>query len=143
MRVSGFLLGGLLVALLFNGSCKNKDTTPCTYPDLVTVNSECYSGNGLQLTAGNYGDKPLSFEWSIIALKDSSTVLGWTPKDEKIRMIASNNFVIPDSLATNYQRLIVTVASNCGGLLKYSAHYGFIKKKSTASNCTTWVVQNQ
>ncbi len=143
MRLSLSLLASLLAAFVVSGGCKNNDTEPCTLPNQVTVDSQCYAGNGLKFTAGDYGDKPLSFTWNIYALKDSSTILGWTPKDEKIKMIASNEFVVPDSLVTNYQRLIVTVASNCGGLLKNSAYYGFIKKKTTANNCTTWVSQKQ
>ena len=143
MRISWFLLAGLLVVSLFNESCKNEDSEPCSYPHLVTVNSECYSGNGLQLTAGDYGDKPLSFEWNIYALKDTSQLLGWTPKDEKLRMIASTSFVVPDSLVANYQRLIVNVAANCGGQLKQSIYYSFIKRKSVSTNCVTWVAQNQ
>ncbi|SFE87086.1 hypothetical protein [Spirosoma endophyticum] len=143
MRISLSLLASLLVVFTAGEGCKNSDTEPCTFAHQVTVDSQCYAGDGLKFTAGDYGDKPLSFEWSIYALKDSSTISGWTPKDEKIRMIASNSFVVPDSLVTNYQRLIVTVGSNCGGLLKYSAHYGFIKKKATTSNCTIWVSQIQ
>lgn len=143
MRFPLSLLASLLLAFAVGEGCRNSGAEPCTFPHQVTVDSQCYAGNGLKFTAADYGGKPLSFEWRIYALKDSSTILGWTPRDEKIRMIASNNFVVPDSLVTNYQRLIITVASNCGGLLKNSAHYGFIKKKATANNCITWVSQKQ
>lgn len=143
MKPSLSILASFFIAFTVSEGCKNSDTEPCTLPHQVSIDSQCYAGNGLKLTAGDYGDKPLSFTWDIYALKDSSTILGWTSKDEKIKMIASNEFVVPDSLVTNYRRLIVTVASNCGGLLKNSAYYGFIKTKTTANNCVTWVPQKQ
>ncbi|MBD2699387.1 hypothetical protein IC229_01975 [Spirosoma sp. BT702] len=133
-------LGCLILASLV--SCKQEKTTPCKAPQRVTVDSECYAGNGLKFTASDYGDTPLSFEWNVVALKDTSRVNGWTPKDEKIRMIASNTFVVPDSLVTNYQRLIVEVAANCQGQLKHSTYYAFVKKRSAATNCVTWASQN-
>ena len=129
------LLAGLWLATSCN---KKNDTSPCKAPGLVTVDTACYSGNGLLLTASDYGDSPLSFEWDIYALKDTSGTVGWSPKDEKIRMIASNTFMVPDSLVTNYSKLIVNVATNCQGILYHSITYGFVKHKSTATNCTTW-----
>lgn len=143
MKPSSSILAGLFIAFTISEGCKNNDAKPCTLPNRVSVDSQCYAGNGLKLTAEDYGDNPLSFTWDIYALKDSSIILGWTSKDEKIKMIASNEFVVPDSLVTNYQRLVVTVASNCGGLLKNSAYYSFIKKKTTANNCVAWVAQKQ
>ncbi|GAB4036927.1 hypothetical protein [Spirosoma gilvum] len=143
MKTPKILIVSVVTALISNGSCTDQNSSPCGQPQQVTVDSECYTGNGLRLTASNYGDSPLSFTWEIYALKDTSRIMGWTPKDEKIKMIAANTFVVPDSLATNYQRLIVNVAANCGGQLKYSTYYAFNKKISTSNNCTTWVNQNQ
>ncbi|WP_420151216.1 hypothetical protein [Spirosoma sp.] len=142
MKIS-YLLGSFTVALITTiTSCNQEDADPCTYPHQVTANSACYAGNGLQLTASDYGKSPLSFEWEIYALKDSSKILGWTPNDLKLRMIANNTFTVPDSLVNNYKRLIVNVASNCQGDLKHSISYGFIKRIS-AANCVTWISQNQ
>ncbi|MFD2934295.1 hypothetical protein [Spirosoma flavum] len=132
----------LLVDLQGSTACKQQDeTNPCTYPHQVTINSTCYTGNGVELTATDYGNSSSGFEWSIIALKDTSKILGWTPKDVKIDMFASDKFTVPDSLVTNYQRLIITVATNCQGLSKHSIYYGFIKSKSTATNCIMWTSQ--
>lgn len=141
MKVSRLIQAGLFISLLTGQACKNQDTQPCTLPHQVTADSQCYSGKGLQLTASDYGDRPLSFTWEIYATKDTSKTFGWNLKDEKIKMIAANNFVVPDSLVTNYQRLIVNVSANCDGLLKSSTYYGFVKKQSSTSNCVTWVVQ--
>jgi hypothetical protein len=142
MKTSSVVAYSLLVSLLAVLSCKTQnDTNPCTYPHRVTIDSNCYAGNGVKLTASDYGDSPSSFEWTIIAVKDTSRVLGWTPKDVKIAMIAADTFTVPDSLASTYPRLIVTVATNCGGLLKHSIGYGFIRGKSAAGNCTVWTSQ--
>lgn len=143
MKTSLLLTLGLLTFFGLTESCTSQTTSPCGQPQQVTADPECYTGNGLRLTAGNYGDAPLSFTWDIYALKDTSRIMGWTSKDEKIKMIAANTFVVPDSLVSQYQRLIVNVAANCGGQLKYSTYYGFTKKTSSGGNCTTWVNQNQ
>ncbi|GAB3703755.1 hypothetical protein GCM10027592_34220 [Spirosoma flavus] len=140
MKRFPFYLGCLF--LIYLASCSQEKATPCGAPQRITVDSECYAGNGLKFTATDYGDTPLSFEWSFVALKDTTRVNGWTPKDEKIRMIAANTFVVPDSLVTNYQRLIVEVGANCQGQLKHSTYYAFVKKRSAANNCVTWTSQN-
>jgi hypothetical protein len=134
---------GLLVALMISQSCTKPEADSCAAPQQVTADAQCYAGSGLRLTAADYGSGPVSFEWSLYALKDSSAVLGWTPQDEKIRLIAGDTFVVPDSLLTPYRRIIVTVAANCGGLLKHSKTYGFVKTRGATSGCTQWTVQNQ
>ncbi|WP_080057265.1 hypothetical protein [Spirosoma aerolatum] len=143
MKTSAFLAVGFLALFGLTESCTNQTTAPCGQPQQVTADSECYTGNGLRLTASQYGDAPLSFTWDIYALKDTSRIMGFTSKDEKIKMIEGSTFVVHDSLVSKYQRLIVNVAANCGGQLKYSNYYAFVKKTSTSSNCTTWVNQNQ
>lgn len=107
-------------------------------PEQLTVDPACYEGNGLRVTAADYSDSPIGFEWTIRAVQDTTHVLSWAPKDEKIKMDASNTFTVPDSLVTNYQKLIITVAANCQGRLLHSIGYGFIKSKSAGSTCTVW-----
>ncbi len=123
-------------------ACKQEETAACTYPHQITIASGCYTGAGLIVTASDFGTSPPLFEWTIIALKDTTGASGWTPKDVKIVRSASEKFTIPDSLASNYQRVIVkAAATNCGDALKHSNYYAFVKKKST--NCVGWISQNQ
>lgn len=139
MKISQLSLIALFISLLIVVAChQQNDANPCTYPHRVSIDTSCTTGNGVTLTASDYGDSPAGFEWTIYALKDSSSVLGWTPKDLKIDMFAPDTFTVPDSLTTTYKRLIVTVATNCQGLEKHSIGYGFIKTKSATGNCTIW-----
>ena len=129
----------LIITLL---ACKQEETYTCTYPHQITIDSGCYTGAGLTVTASDFGTSPPLFEWTIIALKDTLGTSGWTPKDVKLVRSASDKFTIPDSLASTYQRLIVrAAATNCGDALKHSSYYTFIKKQST--NCVSWTNQNQ
>ena len=131
--------GGLLFGLWTIISCKQQDnTSPCGAPNLVSVDTGCYTGKGLLVTASNYGGSPSSFDWTIIALKDTTNKLGWTDKDIKFDGAAPATFAVADSLVTNYQKLIITVASNCQGTLYHSIYYGFIKSKSATNTCIVW-----
>ncbi|WP_018620175.1 hypothetical protein [Spirosoma luteum] len=108
----------LIITLL---ACKQEEAPACTYPHQITLDSGCYTGTGLIVTASDFGTSPSLFEWTIIALKDTTGASGWTPKDVKIVRSASEKFTIPDSLASNYQRVIVkAAATNCGDALKHS-----------------------
>ncbi|UHG94061.1 hypothetical protein [Spirosoma oryzicola] len=142
MRTSLFSLLGFSGCLLLSSACQqDKQVSACTYAHQVTIDSECYTGNGLRLTATDYGNTPDGFEWNVIALKDTSESWGWTPKDEKIIMTGLDTFTIPDSLVSNYEGLIIKVATNCQGQLKHSKYYGLTKTSSTTGNCTIWRVR--
>ncbi|ADB39165.1 hypothetical protein [Spirosoma linguale] len=130
-------------SLIFVSNCTSQDnTSPCRSPQKISVDQRCYKGNGLALTASEYGTSPSSFEWSVYALKDTAQSLGFTPQDLKIKINTANELIIPDSLATNNQRLIVTVATNCQGELKRSIYYAFIKTQSATDSCTVWQPQH-
>lgn len=129
-------------SLIFVSSCTlQDDTSPCRSPQKISVDQRCYTGNGLALTASEYGTSPLSFEWSVYALKDTAQNLGFTPQDLKIKINTADVLVIPDSLAANNQRLVVTVAANCQGELKRSIYYAFKKTQSATDSCTVWQPQ--
>lgn len=139
MRTSLIALYSLLLGLWVATSCTSQDSTkPCGPPGKITVDSACYAGNGLVMTASEYGGSPLSFDWEIHAVKDTSTVIGWTSEAFELKPISSNKYTVPDSIVNKYPKLIVSVASNCEGALKHSVTYGFIKRRSTANNCVTW-----
>lgn len=128
--------------LIFVSSCTLQDnTSPCRSPQKISVDQTCYAGNGLALTASEYGTSPQSFEWSVYALKDTAQSLGFTAQDLKIKINTSDVLVIPDSLATNNRRLVVTAAANCQGELKRSIYYAFVKTKSATDSCTIWQPQ--
>jgi len=139
MFTKGF--GAFLAGLLVFVSCRRngEDTTPrCAAPGRVTVDSTCYTGNGLALKASDYGTGALSFDWEIHAVTDTSSTLGWGPQDLVIRPIGSDTYTVPDSIVSKYPKLIVQVATNCEGTLLHSITYGFLKRRSTANNCTSW-----
>ncbi|MBD2755761.1 hypothetical protein [Spirosoma validum] len=77
MKASIVSAYSLLAGLLAVNACQTRETDLCSLPHQVTVNSNCYTGNGSQLTADEYGKTPLSFEWTIYALKDTSKILRW------------------------------------------------------------------
>lgn len=146
MRTLLFLTIRVIVYTTIVTACHPNDpeqeAPSCTYVHQVKVDSECYAGNGLKLVAADYGSSPDGFEWKIIALKDTSTSWGWTPKDEKLNMLGISTFTVPDSLVTNYKGLIVRVATNCKGDLKYSKYYGLTKSNSTTGNCSVWRIRS-
>jgi hypothetical protein len=114
---------------------------PCSIPRRITADPQCVTGNGLKLALSGYDGVPLSFTWNIIALKDSSNVFGWTPKDLKIRYTAPQTFTLPDSIPNNYRRIIVFIEANCDGKLLQSTSFGFIKTKRAGSSCANWTSQ--
>ncbi|GAB3960504.1 hypothetical protein GCM10028805_58000 [Spirosoma harenae] len=106
----------------------------------MTVDPACYSGNGLTFTASDYGSPAHSFDWSIYALKDTTKASGFTLGDLKIDMLAPDKFTVPDSLIAKYPRLLITVATSCGGQPLHSIYYSFVKT-STSANCSIWAAQ--
>jgi hypothetical protein len=118
-------------------ACQQKPQ-PCTFAHQIDVTSDCYAGQGLELTASDYGGSPDGFEWNVIALKDTSESWGWTPNDKKLAIQGPDKFVIPDSLVSASQGLIVKVITNCQGQQKHSMYYALTKSQSATGNCIVW-----
>lgn len=131
----------VILVLLTVIGCQQEQTDPCSYARQVSIDQNCYNGRGVKLTASDYGNNPVGFEWKIVAVNDTSQTIGWTPKDVKIVYQASDTFTVPDSLASGaYSRLIVQVATNCGGTPKYSIATAFDRRRSaTDPNCIIWM----
>ncbi|QIP17879.1 hypothetical protein G8759_18765 [Spirosoma aureum] len=133
----------MALGLLGSVSCQERSTTtPCRFADNIAVTGDCYDPSaGLTLTATGYGDSPSGFEWVIYALKDSASINGFTARDLKINIEASDHMTVPDSIVNANGRLIVKVATNCQGTLKHSMYYAFVKRTDAVSQCTTWAQQ--
>ena len=130
----------LLVCLLAT-SCYQDDGDFCTAPHGVTADQTCYAGNGLKLRAGDYGKSSGDFQWEVYALKDTARTSDFTANDLKLKVNAGNQLTVADSIVKSNQRLIVKVANNCGGELKYSSYHAFVKINSAANPCINWVAQ--
>lgn len=118
-------------------ACRQKPQ-PCTFAHQIDVNSDCYAGQGLALTASGYGDSPDGFEWNVIALKDTSESWGWTPNDKKLAIQGIDKFTIPDSLVSASQGLIVKVITTCQAQQKHSRFYALARNQSATGNCYVW-----
>ena len=122
-------------------ACKEPaENDPCIFVSLITIQSGCYSpDHGLSLRATGRDNAPVYCEWYIYVLKD--TLDGFIPRDLKIKEVKYESITIPDSILLDNKKIDVRATTNCGGQIRDSMFFAFVK--TTSNNCVTWIKHDQ
>lgn len=136
-----FIYSLSLASLTLFSSCK-EEVPSCTAPRLVIADQECYTGGGLALTASDFGDRVDGLVWNVYANQDSTNSMGLRPQELILKMLPGpqGKYTVPDSVLQKYRKLLVTVDSNCNGIIQSAVSvFVFVKTKSATENCTKWL----